>query len=115
LASSFVSVFLSFQEVRGSEFYPGIAVITTVTFAANAAVIWLIGRRRNWARIAMLIVVSAMLPLLFVGDWRDDASLLDFLLEWLSSILEVLAMYLLFSGDSPPWFRQSGESAVGAL
>ncbi len=100
--------------MREAEFYPVIAVITIVVFAANAALIWLIGRRRNWARIVMLIVVLAVLPLLFFGEWQDDTSLLDIVLEWLSSILEVLAMYLLFSGDSASWFRQSDESAVSA-
>jgi hypothetical protein len=115
LAIAGISVFASFREVAEVGFYPGIVIVAIITFGANAALIWLIGRRQNWARIVLLVLVLAMLPLLFFMGSGDDApNLVEVLADWGSSVLELIAMYLLFTGDSPPWFRGPMERTAGA-
>jgi hypothetical protein len=114
LAGTVVSVAMSYRELNGEEFFAGFVFIALVLLALNAALIWLVGRRRNWARITMLVLVLAALALLVPGDWHGESSLEDELIAWATSLMEVFAMYLLFTGDSVAWFRRSNESAVPA-
>jgi hypothetical protein len=114
LAGMVVSVAMSYRELNGDEFFAGFVFIALVLLALNAALIWLVGRRRNWARITMLVLVLAALALLVPGDWHGKSSLEDELIAWATSLMEVFAMYLLFTGDSVAWFRRSNGSAVPA-
>ena len=112
LAGTVVSVGMWFHELKGEEFFAGFVFIALVLLALNAALIWLVGRRRNWARITMLVLVLATLALLLPGDWQGESSLEDEVIAWATSVMEAFAMYLLFTGDSVAWFRRSNESAV---
>lgn len=111
-----LSVGASLPELWGESFFVFMMVVTVALFAANALLIWLIGRRRNWARIVMLVVIVIMIPFMFVGDAPDDTvGFVAVLAEWLSLVLELIAMYLLFSRDGAIWFRQSTGEAIDAL
>jgi len=71
----------------------------------DAMLIWLIGRRHNWARILFLVLVVVSAPFLFTEVPQSA-------LEWTATIagviscaLEVLALFWLFRSDGADWFK----------
>ena len=87
-----------------------------VLLLANAVLILLIGRRHDWARIVMLVVVLLSLFATLPFDLPSDAlGILAATTDWFSRILELIAMYLLFTRDSPAWFRKHSGEAANAL
>ncbi|HYW56200.1 MAG TPA: hypothetical protein VE934_04525 [Polaromonas sp.] len=75
-----------------------------IVLAVYATLITFAARRKNWARIALLISVIStsagyfLLPSETPDPWWTEANF------WLSSILELLAMYWLFSGAGARWY-----------
>lgn len=94
---------------------PGVLRTLAVAFAlftlVLACIVWNIGRGRNWARIMLLVLsVLSVLLVIFQGPLPEQTTL-DRLLEWAITLVEVIAVYLLFTGASGPWFRRSGHAA----
>ncbi len=81
-----------------------LVVLFLIVLAVYATLITFAARRKNWARIALLvsvIITSAgyfLLPSETPDPWWTEANF------WLSSILEVVAMYWLFSGAGARWY-----------
>ena len=66
----------------------------------------LVGRGVNWARWLMLASVAlGWLVLLFDPAYSLDQGVVAFTVDVAASIVEVYAMYLLFSGEAKRWFK----------
>ena|SRR5438093_13693255 len=62
---------------------------------------------RNWARIAVLILVGLALLMFLLPDDRDaGAQGVEMALDIVTNALELVAVYLLFSLPGALWFRQ---------
>ena len=81
-----------------------LVVIFVIILGLYATLIIFASRRKNWARITLLVfaVISTagyfLLPSETPAPWWTEANI------WLSSILEVVAMYWLFSVDGARWY-----------
>jgi hypothetical protein len=81
-----------------------LVLVFVIVLALYATMITFAARRKNWARIALLgaAVVSAagyfLLPSDTPAPWWTEANI------WLSSILEMIALYWLFSGAGAQWY-----------
>jgi hypothetical protein len=98
-------------EDRAFELWIGITV--AVVTVLQAALIFFASRRRNWARISLLVVLllGAATFVFFPGEdepWWYWMSVVS------SFVLDGIAIFWLFSGVAAEWFRVS-ESAEGAL
>lgn len=85
-------------------------VVFTVTVALatllSAALIFFAGRRRNWARWGLLILVAlSWIEGLFAAQgFREDA--FPTIVNAVSTLLDTLSVWLLFSGPAARWFRR---------
>jgi len=88
------------------------AVVFAVFVLVLAWITWNIGRGRNWARTTLLVltVVSVLLSI-FQGPLPEQTSL-DRILEWAIIAVEVMAVYLLFTAPSRPWFRSALDTTA---
>jgi hypothetical protein len=81
-----------------------LALVFLIILGLYATLITFAARRKNWARITLLIfaLISTLgyflLPSDIPAPWWTEANI------WLSSILEVVAMYWLFSGAGARWY-----------
>ncbi len=68
---------------------------------------WLaIYRRRNWARWVLLLAFIASLPLGFLDNLKGVSfPLANIGVALVSSLMELVAFYFLFTEDAQPWFR----------
>jgi len=88
----------------------GLGLLGFAGAALQAVVIYFIGRRRNGARIVLLVlflVATAGLPLAWVAYANGSFSAVPSVVGYL---LRGAALVLLFTGESRQWFR--GPSAV---
>ena len=111
-ALGFVHVFLLVlfdQDSRESAAF--LLVFVGVASAAYATLIVYARRCQNWARTALLVVtaVSAVF-LLIPGD--EPEPLWSTGLTIVSSLLEIPAVFWLFSGAGAAWYREGAQSAV---
>jgi FtsH-binding integral membrane protein len=85
----------------------GVVVLVEVaTLGFEAWVIYKISRGRNWARIVALVSVS-LAVLLFVGTFKQSfaRSPTSVALGVTETVLDAIALYLLFTGPGRRWFR----------
>ena len=81
--------------------------------ALQAVVIYFIGRRRNGARIVLLVLfllATAGLPLAWVAYANGSFSAVSSVVSVVGYLLRGAALVLLFTGESRQWFR--GPPAV---
>ena len=84
--------------------------IVAVTSAAYAALIVYAGKRHNWARVVLLLAAIASVALfLFPAD--EPEPLWSTALILVSSLLEIAAMFWLFSRVGNEWYREGPQSA----
>lgn len=88
----------------------GAVVCGQVTLLAVVAIgITFVASGRNWARIAMLAYTAlSVLGLAFVPNLSTRA--LDYGLQVVGALLNVVAMYLVFLTPGRLWFRRSHEA-----
>ncbi len=92
-------------------FFLVISVI--VLFALYAALIIFAAKRKNWARITLLVLTIVTttafvwMPSEALDPWWTVA------LSWLISILEIVALFWMFTGAGARWY--SGTSAESSL
>ena len=91
-------------ELQEYEFFGWIAMC--VGFAIPVALILFVSRQRNWARIALLLLTVAGLAL-SVAFWDEEPA--EPLWSKLSTIfltmLDLVALYWLFSRPASQWFK----------
>ena len=76
--------------------------------------IWLIARKRkNWARVTSLVLlVAGILSEFFSVTERIAVSVPAAVAYYFVYVVWIAAMYFLFTGDAPAWFRQQSQSDV---
>jgi hypothetical protein len=82
--------------------------------AVQALVIYFIGRRSNAARIVLLVLLlinTALSPLIWAALTRNSFSAAPTVVGYL---MRIIAVALLFTGESKQWFRrpQAGQSGL---
>lgn len=81
-----------------------LVVLFVVVLGLYATLITFAARRKNWARITLLVfaVINTggyfLLPSEIPPPWWTEANV------WLSTILEIVALYWLFSGAGARWY-----------
>ena len=96
---------LVFPEPEFEEFAGFLAGFLLIFSAIYMLVVFYASRRRNWARYFLLawLVLGTGVYVFFLGDqpfsWRDD------LPNIICSVLEVAALYWLFTGAGQQWYR----------
>lgn len=95
-------------EIRAAGGLPFLIAGAVFILAIIALIVWLIARRRkNWARwlLAVLCVagiVAAVPVFLDVLNGNPAAAVLS----GVQLILQLTALYYIFTGDAPPWFQK---------
>lgn len=97
-----------------------LVVSSAIAAAIGIALIFLAARRRkNWARWVFSIFAAVSTAIVAYSVWADFATQ-----PWVnglnvvSTVIDAVAVYLLFSGDSQSWFRPtapSGSNSQGAV
>ncbi len=86
-------------------FNTSMVIILGAVFSTNALLIYVASRRRNWARIMLLLLTIAGLSLYVI--WPTDF-FSDPWWSWvptgLATVLEVAALGMLFLGDGAKWY-----------
>jgi hypothetical protein len=97
------------------EYEPFVWVPMLVGFAIPAGLILFVSRQRNWARITLLLFTVAGLAV-WVAFWNEDPPepLWLKVSNILTSVLDLIALYWLFSKPASQWFasRKVQRSAV---
>jgi len=98
------------EDLKEYEVFAWIAVC--VGFAIPAALIYFISRRRNWARITLLLLTVGGIAL-WVAFWNADPAepLWSKVSGILTTGLDVIALYWLFSRPASQWFASRKEQA----
>ncbi|MEO8421043.1 MAG: hypothetical protein ABI457_07610 [Hyphomicrobium sp.] len=94
------------QAAGGAPFFYGVAFITLAVFVL---LVWLIARRgKNWARwlFAVLFLVG-LLPAYQNFLKLLEAHLLVASLCVVQLVLQLAALYFIFTGDARPWFAKT--------
>lgn len=89
-----------------------VLVVATLSFLAiNLPFFWLaVWRGKNWARWVLLLLFVASVPFVFV-HWQGMLyPAAGFAVALLSTLVQALALYFLFTGDARPWFRPKIQS-----
>jgi hypothetical protein len=69
-----------------------------------AWVTWMIGTGKNWARLTYAFLIALELALL-AAFGTDNASDLEVLSTYLTTPIEIWALYKLFSPESEYWYK----------
>jgi hypothetical protein len=92
----------------------GVALTVTIGLLVLAFMLWLvfmIGRRRNWARITFLVLfLLGFIPAVPALIGAFDISVVSGLLGVSQVVFQVAALVLLFVKDSSEWFRQQAAT-----
>ncbi|HET7732111.1 MAG TPA: hypothetical protein VFK48_18960 [Usitatibacter sp.] len=81
------------------------------TVILNAALIHYISRRRNWARVVLLVLTIAGIAVM-VWPFDDVALTWDSLVSDVAfTALDVIALYWLFTGPGAVWFARRNAGA----
>jgi len=87
----------------GPSFFAGVAVALVIAVVVNTYVY----RGSNWARIALLLLtLVGVVFFFFPSEDPAPAQVLERTLDFLSSVLSVIATYLVFSPPGSHWFRR---------
>ena len=106
-------------EMAAATSMPGIAnlmwPIFLGVFILNALLIVFVSRGQNWARIVLLIMTIGGLATFLWPETYETPLSWDW---WVSNIafavLDVLALYWLFTGTGAEWFSKRNERALAA-
>jgi len=104
------AAYLSMLREPEPGFSPVLVAIVSIFIAFSAVLNVLVYRGRNWARIAVLLLVAVGIPYVLLGP--DEATRPDFLeqaLDFVSNALDLVAVYLLFTPPGSLWFRRSAD------
>ncbi|MFN0163899.1 MAG: hypothetical protein ACKVQQ_21910 [Burkholderiales bacterium] len=87
-------------------------VFTAVFVAFTVALIVYIDRGRNWARITMLVLLLVFSPLWFFSSEPAPGPqpLID-VLTYAGMVMDIVALYLLFTRPGALWFRRLENSS----
>lgn len=81
-----------------------LVVVFVIVLGLYATLITFAARRKNWARITLLVIAVintagySLLPSETPAPWWTEANF------WLNSIMEAVAMFWLFSGAGARWY-----------
>lgn len=96
----------------GSEFASFLWPFLIGTFIFNALLIFCISRQHNWARIVLLLFTMAGAIMMFWPGLELESVSWD---RWVSDIaftvLDLIALYWLFTGPGAKWFSSRGKKA----
>jgi uncharacterized membrane protein YjfL (UPF0719 family) len=67
-------------------------------------------RARNWARVVALLLTLLELVALGLMHTPSDSTAIEVALAWVSTAMDVAAMYLLFTPPAPKWFKHWAEA-----
>ncbi len=89
--------------------------LAAATVGITALLFYLVSRRRNWARILLLVLFVVGLSISVATlSWPIVEGWLSFAVYTFVAILQAFALYLLFTGNAATWFRQNSEGRPGA-
>jgi len=93
---------------------PGAHLMQLVIFGFEALIIAMIGRGRNWARITFLIIclLGFVSVILLMHVMLRLNGPLSFLIVLAESILQYVALILLFQREASEWFRGGQRSGL---
>lgn len=78
----------------------------SVVFIPNAVAIYFANRRRNWARICLLLfLILSLSGIPSLWSLPLGESWLPITMGLLETLLEIAALYWLFTGQGAAWFR----------
>jgi hypothetical protein len=90
---------------------PFVLVVQGLVIASEVILIWLIARRRkNWARWLALISFLVGIPFgvnTYIELFQTNA--LVGILSTIQDLLQIIALYLIFTGNARDWFQFSSE------
>lgn len=87
-----------------------LVVVFVIVLGLYATLITFAARRKNWARITLLVFALitiagyVWLPSEAPAPWWTEANI------WLSSILEIVALYWLFTGTGARWYANKAAA-----
>ncbi|HEV2677918.1 MAG TPA: hypothetical protein VGV37_25530 [Aliidongia sp.] len=89
-------------------------MLTIAAFAIQFLWIWLIARKRqNWARwVTLIVTIVAVIGLALRIGTLLQANPASTIVRLIVTALWVVELYLLFTGDAPPWFATKGQAMV---
>ena len=93
------------------EFKSILYAVFAFSFIFPAWLIFLAGRRRNWARIGLLLLTVAGLAaeIAFPGDWANEPPW-SIAVTIIVTAMDIIALYWLFTGPGAAWFRHRGSA-----
>ena len=84
----------------------GVIIVVQIILMALAGYLNLcIGQGRNWARIVALILTVLSLLMVFFLPTPPDETVIEQLINGVSSVLDVVAMVLIFTQPGASWFN----------
>jgi hypothetical protein len=90
---------------------PVYVAVDVVYFGVLAILFVLVWRRMNWARWALLgVFLLAYLALLIQLKALQEWELVDFALNGVISVLQLVALWLLFTGAGAKWLSAAGSN-----
>jgi hypothetical protein len=95
----------------------GLAALLGAGAVFGALLVWATARlRKNWLRIlfTVLVAVGVSLEAYAFVKLHDSGTSLSWALDITECILDVVCVYLLYSGASREWFRGNGVRQVTA-
>lgn len=93
---------------EAEEFEAAMWAVMTISFLIPAVLVVFVSRRKNWARIAMLIltIVGIASYLAFPSEMTAEP-MWSIASTILVTVLDVVALFWLFSGPGAKWFRSA--------
>lgn len=82
--------------------------VYAIVIAVNAYLIFLVSRRKNWARVLLLVItVAVACAVLFWPPEIGTDPWWSILLGGVSTVADIVAMIWLFSGAGQAWFKSA--------
>lgn len=95
-----------------SEFGAFEATFVGLAFAVNACAIYFAARRRNWARIVILVFVAISVSVFVMPDLLANDPWWSIVVAVIATLLEVIAVYWLFTGEGRHWYAKHGAEGA---
>ncbi len=83
-------------------------VLSVLILFIYALVTWMVGAGKNWARLTYAFLIALELALL-AAFGMDNAADLEVLATYLTTPVEIWALYKLFCPESEPWFKSKAR------
>ena len=99
------------RQIGGVAFLAVVAILTDLILIL---LIWLVARRRkNWARWVMVVMFSVgLVPAILTMAGLFQANPAAGGIMVVQSVLQIVALVLVFSGNARPWFAAQRPSAT---